>query len=209
LNEREAREQLAEAGRLAYERRLTFGSGGNLSCRLDDSAMLITPSGTCKGLLRPEQMIRVDIASGKHEGDRRPSMETPFHAGIYRARPEVGAVVHCHPLSCTVLAVMNRGIRPALTPEGLLVLGESVPMVAYGTPGSNDLAEKLVARLGDSKACLMQSHGALATGKDLSDAVNRMETMEYIAALQLRAEELGKPEDLSPDEVRRILTMTK
>jgi len=209
VNEEEGRQQLAAVGRLAYDRRLTFGSGGNISCRLDEGTMLITPSGTCKGLLRPEQMIRVDLETGEFVGTKRPSMETPFHSGIYRARPEVGAIIHCHPLSCTVLAVLNRRLRTALTPEGLLVLSDYVPLVEYGTPGSDDLAEKLVRQLGASNACLMQGHGALATGRDLLDAFNRMETMEYLATLQLRAEEVGEPEDLPEQEVAHILSMTK
>ena len=209
MNEANAREELVAAGRMVFERRLTFASGGNISRRLDDRTMLITPSGTCKGLLAPEQMIRVDIETGKYEGGRRPSMETPFHSGIYRSRPDVGAIVHCHPLSCTTLAVLGRRLRTALTPEGLLVLGESVPIVAYGTPGSEDLADKLVSQLGASKACLMRSHGALATGKDLLDAFNRMETLEYIATLQLTAERAGEPEDLPEEEVERILSMAK
>jgi L-fuculose-phosphate aldolase len=82
-------------------------------------------------------------------------------------------------------------------------------MVAYGTPGSSDLAEKLVRQLGASNACIMQSHGALAAGRDLLDAFNRMETMEYIATLQLTAERAGRPEDLPEDEVERILSMPK
>lgn len=209
MNEANARKELAAAGRMVFERRLTFASGGNISRRLDDRTMLITPSGTCKGLLAPEQMIRVDIETGEYEGGRRPSMETPFHSGIYRSRPDVGAIVHCHPLSCTTLAVLGRRLRTALTPEGLLVLGESVPIVAYGTPGSKDLADKLVSQLGASKACLMRSHGALATGKDLLDAFNRMETLEYIATLQLTAERAGEPEDLPEEEVERILSMAK
>ena len=208
MNEEDARRQLAATGRLAFERRLTFGSGGNISCRLDERTMLITPSGTCKGMLAPEQMIRVDIETGEHEGGR-PSMETPFHSGIYRSRPEVGAIIHCHPLSCTALAVLGRRLRTALTPEGLMVLGDFVPIVAYGTPGSDDLADKLVRQLGVSRACLMQSHGALAVGRDLQDAFNRMETMEYMASLQLMVERTGDVKDLPEQEVKHILSMAK
>lgn len=207
--ELEARGQLAAVGKLVYERRLTFGSGGNISCRLDQDTMLITPSGTCKGMLQPEEVIRVNIKTGEYCGARKPSMETPFHSGIYRTRPEVGAIVHCHPISCTVLAVLGRKLRSAITPEGLLVLGELVPLVDYGTPGSDDLADRLIHQLGDSRACLMRSHGALAVGRDLLDAFNRMESMEYIATLQLRAEEVGRPEDLPEEEIARILNMAK
>jgi L-fuculose-phosphate aldolase len=190
---------------LSYERRLTFGAGGNLSLRLDQSTALITPSGAIKGLLSPEQMIKVDINTGKAEKGK-PSMETPFHTGLYRARPDIGAVIHLHPPSCTALAVLGRMLRPAITPEGVLVLGNYVPTIDYATPGTDELAENIVTQLGAVNACLMASHGALAVGKDIMDAFGRMETLEYIASLQLRCESLGDLEDLPEEEVSRMLT---
>lgn len=191
--------------RLAYDRRLTFGAGGNLSLRLDGSTALITPSGAIKGLLTPEQMIRVDIGTGRAEKGR-PSMETPFHMGIYRARPDVGAVVHLHPTACTVLAVMRRALRPAITPEGVLVLGDLVPLIGYAGPGTTELANNIVRQLGKANACLLESHGALVVGRDIVDAFGRMETLEYIASLQLRCEALGDLEELPPHEVSRMLS---
>jgi L-fuculose-phosphate aldolase len=150
-------------------------------------------------------MIRVDIQSGKAEKGR-PSMETPFHTGIYRHRPDVGAVIHLHPPSCTVLAVLHRMLRPAITPEGVLVLGNYVPMIDYASPGTDELADNVVSQLGAANSCLMESHGALAVGKDVMDAFGRMETMEYIASLQLRCESLGDLEDLPEEEVSRMLS---
>ncbi|NLI73998.1 MAG: class II aldolase/adducin family protein [Euryarchaeota archaeon] len=201
------REELAATGRLAFERRLTFGSGGNISCRLDEKTILITPSGTCKGLLTSNQMICVDLVTGKYEGDFKPSMETPFHTGIYQSRPEVGAIIHCHPISCTSLAVMGHQLRTALTPEGLMILGRYVPTVSYDAPGTSDLADKVVDQLRIHNACLMQNHGAIAIGKDLPEALNRMETMEYLATLQLTVEIMGGAKDLPEKEIERILSM--
>jgi L-fuculose-phosphate aldolase len=202
--ERELRQELADIARLVYDRRLTFGSGGNISARLDQRTMLITPSGRLKGLLRPEEMIRVDIPDGRIEGDKKPSMEAPFHLAFYRTRPDVGAVIHCHPLSCTSLAVMGRRLRSTITPEGVLVLGDFVPTVDYATPGTEGLADKIVAGIGTADVCILSRHGALTVGKDLLDAFNKMETMEYIATLQLKCEELGDLEELPEEEVELI-----
>lgn len=206
MNEAELRKQLAEVGKLAYERRLTFGAGGNLSARLNDHTAVITPSGMIKGLLLPEQMIRVDIQTEKAEGGRKPSMETPFHTALYRARDDIGAVVHLHPPSCTALAVMSRQLRPAITPEGILVLGDYVPTIQYATPGSEELAEIIVNGLGKSNVALLQSHGALAVGHDLMEAFGRMETLEYIATLQMTCEKMGDLEDLPDEEIDRMLS---
>ena len=209
MNEDGLRRQLAEVGRLSYDRRLTFGAGGNLSVRLGGTSALITPSGTIKGLLSPDQMIRVDIGTGKAEGGRKPSMETPFHTALYRARKDIGAVVHLHPPSCTALAVMSRPLRPAITPEGVLVLGGFVPTIRYATPGSEELAQVIVDGLGGSNVALLQSHGALAVGRDIMEAFGRMETLEYIATLQLRCEGMGDLEDLPDEEVDRMLSKSK
>lgn len=198
-------QDLADIGKMLYEKRLTIASGGNMSVRSEGS-MLITPSGVCKGMLSAEDMIEIDISSGEIIGKGKPSIETPFHLGIYRSRPDVNAVIHCHPVSCTVLAIQAKNLRTNLTPESLMILGKDVPMIPYDTPGSDGLAEKLISAMGSSKACIMQNHGALVVGKNLMDAFFRMETLEYIATLQLKCGEVpGLPED----EIERVLAMSK
>ncbi len=203
-DESELRSELAQIGKLVYDRRLTYGSGGNISVRSHDW-MLITPSGSCKGLLRPEEMIKVDLKSDTFSGDRKPSMETPFHRAIYNSRRDVGAVIHSHPLSSTVLALAGIDLRSTVTPEGILVLGRKVPMVPYSTPGSEELAQAIVAALQEANACLLRKHGALAVGKDLMEAFNRMETLEYLATLQLESADIGRLEPLPDEEIAKIL----
>lgn len=198
-------QELVDVGRLLYERHLTFANGGNMSVRYNDS-ILVTPSGVCKGMLSFKDMIEIEIESGKVLGERKPSMESPFHLGIYRNRPDVNAVIHCHPVSCTALAVMGKDLRTDLTPESLMVLGRTVPTISYDTPGSKGLAEKISGALGSNTACLMQNHGALAVGKDVMDAFFRMETLEYVATLQLKC---GDAAGLPDDEIEKILAMGK
>lgn len=190
-------------GRLLYEKGLTSGTGGNISARVGD-VMVITPSGTCKGMLDPTELVTVEIATGKAVSGR-PSMETPFHLTVYRNRPDVNGVVHVHPRFCTVLACTGRPVEPALTPEGLMVLGRKVPLVPYATPGSDDLAAMLGREVETADAFLLESHGAITVGKDLKDAFHRMETLEAHAELQYHLALLGKCRPLPADEVRRIL----
>jgi L-fuculose-phosphate aldolase len=190
-------------GRLLYEKGLTSGTGGNISARVGD-VMVITPSGTCKGMLDPTELVTVDIATGKAVSGR-PSMETPFHLTVYRNRPDVNGVVHVHPRFCTVLACTGRSVDPAWTPEGLMVLGRTVPLIPYATPGSDDLAVMLGQEVEAANAFLLESHGAIAIGKDLKDAFHRMETLEAHAELQYHLALLGKGRPLPAEEVRRIL----
>ena len=190
-------------GRLLYEKGLTNGTGGNISARVGDM-MVITPSGSCKGILDQNELVTVDIVSGKAVSGK-PSMETPFHLTVYRNRPDVKGVVHVHPRFCTVLACASVPVDPALTPEGLMVLGRRVPLIPYATPGSDDLALMLGREVESADAFLLESHGAITVGKDLKDAFHRMETLEAHAELQYRLALLRKGRPLPEEEVRRIL----
>ena len=197
MREIEARDALAEFSRRLYDRRLTFYAGGNMSIRTSEG-FLITPSGRCKGLLTAEDMVPLN-ADGSVRGDGRPSVETPVHLAIYGAKGDVDAIVHCHPPHCTALAVRGEGMRTRLTPEGVLLLGD-VPMVPYHAPGSEGLADDVV-RMMDGPAVLMARHGALTVGRDLEEAYNRMEEMEFQAMLQILS---AGAEDLPEAEVRAI-----
>jgi L-fuculose-phosphate aldolase len=201
------RRSVVEFGRLLYERRLLTGLSGNISGRVDEEEIIITPSGACKGMLDASDLLRMRIQDGKVLSEGRPSMETPFHLEIYRGRREVGGVVHAHPLFCTILAVTGRGLRTDLTPEGLLLLGE-VAFVPYATPGSEELAKKLEAVMKEHDAFILQNHGAITVGKDVAEAFFRMETLEFLAELQVRTEGVKGARPLSADEVKKILAMS-
>jgi L-fuculose-phosphate aldolase len=201
------REEIIRYGRLLYDKGLIAGTAGNISTRNGEDEILITPSGACKGMLDEKDLVRVRISDGVALDGGRPSIETPFHLAFYRRRPEVGAVVHTHPVYCTTLAVMGREVIPALIPEGLLVLGKEVPMVPYGTPGSEQLAAHLDAAAVAGDAFLMEMHGALTVGRDLKQAAHRMETLEFVAKVQYLAEMSGGLRLLPQEETERILAM--
>ncbi len=134
MNERYAREQLAIYCRMLYDRNLTVSAGGNMSVRINDREVIITPSGRNKGILNPEDMVKLSI-DGEVLSEGKPSIEYRFHLALYRINLETTAVVHCHPLNCVALAVRNEPVRCNLTPEGVMLLGR-VPMICYHTPGS-------------------------------------------------------------------------
>jgi L-fuculose-phosphate aldolase len=200
--EAELRSELVRYGRMMFDRGLTYATGGNISVRLDDETLLITPSGVRKGEMGADQLLVVDM-EGRVLGEGRPSIETPLHTAFY-AREDVNAVVHGHPPFCTSLAVMGEPLRTALIPEGILVLGD-VPLVPYRTPGSVDLAEVMTTAGGDGKGYLMERHGALTVGDDLERAYNRLEEMEFIAMVQVRCMCMGEAEELPEEERGRIL----
>ena len=167
--------------------------------------MLITPTSTCKGMLEEDRLVLIDLNDGKVLSGGRPSIETPFHLAFYRARPEINAVIHTHPVYCTALAVKGIKIQPGLTPEGLLVLGREVPLVPYATPGTDDLAQVLSDAMRTSDSFLLEKHGAIAVGRNMAETFHRMETLEFMAQLQFNLNALGGAAPLPTDEVDRIL----
>ena len=201
MNERYAREQLAVFCKMLYDRQLTVSAGGNMSMRINEREVIITPSGRNKGLLSPDDMVKLSI-DGEVLSSGKPSIEHRFHLALYRMNPETNAIVHCHPLNCVALAVKGAKMRCNLTPEGAILLGD-VPMVGYYTPGSEELVEA-VAEQGHARAMLMERHGALTQGRTIEEAYNRMEELEFQAKLQLI---VGDAEDLPDDEVEKLSRM--
>ena len=201
MNEDYGRKQLVKICALLYERELTVSAGGNMSVRLNEDEILITPSGKNKGFLTEDDPLVVNMEGDVVCGRGTPSIETGMHLAIYKANPETNAIIHCHPLNCVALTLKRR-IRTDLTPEGVLLLGD-VPTVGYYTPGSEELANA-VASKSKSKAILMERHGAVTQGKDLIDAYNRMEELEFQAKLQML---VGRCRGLPRDEVGKLSKM--
>lgn len=202
MDEERVRKELTSICKLMYDRGLTFSSGGNVSARLDDEHILIIPSGKNKGLLLPEDMVKVHM-DGSVIGQGKPSIELGIHLALYSKRKDLGAVLHCHPPYCTALAIKGERLRSFLTPEGAILLGE-VPMSKYQTPGTDRLVEELSSHH-LSNAILMERHGAITTGKDLMEAFNRMEEMEFHARLQHILGDKGREFDTV--EIKKIRGM--
>lgn len=201
MNEQTARSKLADICKLLYDRNLTVSAGGNMSIRLNEKEFIITPTGRNKGLLRPDEMVLMNT-SGKILSDGRPSTEKAFHIALFKAGPDTGSVIHCHPLYCTVLAVTGERIKSALTPEGIILLGE-VPTIGYFTPGSKKLANA-VAEHSSCRAMLMERHGAITQGRTPEEAFNRMEELEFQAKLQILA---AGADELPRSEVKKLSQM--
>ena len=197
MDETEARKALVEICARLYDRNLTVSAGGNMSIRVDDG-VLITPSGRNKGLLKPEDLVKVSL-DGTVVSGGKPSIETRFHLALYRKNTRTNAVIHCHPLNCIALTLRNEELRCNLTPEGALLLGR-VPTIPYITPGTDKLVDA-VASLSESPVMLMARHGALTQGTTLEEAYDRMEELEFQARLQMMC---GGAEDLPAEELRRL-----
>ena len=184
---------------------MVVGSAGNISVRAPDGHFVITPSSIAYDRLTPEQVVVVDdegdlLETEEEEFERAPSFETPVHLAVYRARPDVHAVVHTHSRYATIRAVLRRPI-PAVVDEMVVYLGGAVECARYGSSGSDELAAHEVEALGDRSAVLLAAHGALATGKDLEKAFKNAELVEHLAHVVVVAEQLGGPLEALPEDI--------
>jgi L-fuculose-phosphate aldolase len=200
-------ERLVAICRRLYERGLVVAREGNVSCRIGPDRILITPAGRGKGFLRASDLVVVDAGGRKRGGRLEPSSELPMHLAFYEERPDVEAVVHGHPPTATGFAVAGVPLADCVLPEVILTLG-SVPIAGYATPATEDLAASVrpLARAGGN-GMLLKNHGAVAVGRDLDEAFERLEMIEQFARIVLTARLLGRVETLSPDDVSRLLGM--
>jgi L-fuculose-phosphate aldolase len=180
-------------------------TAGNISARVSEHAIAITPSGIPYGDTSADDIVICDLRDGAVVGGHRtPSSELPLHRAVYAARPETGAVVHTHSPYATTLAVLGKPI-PAVH-YIISRLGTTlVPVVSYATYGSEALAQNTFAALaGTTRALLLANHGTLAIGDDLETAAVNARVLEILAATYWRALAVGTPVILSDEEIANV-----
>lgn len=182
--------------------RLVLGTWGNVSAREDDF-FWITPSGMDYSLLTTDDLVRVDLASGKDEGRWKPSSEWRLHAAIYRQRPDCKAIVHTHSVYATAFAVARTPIPPVVE-ELAQVVGGSVEVAEYALAGTWQLAENAVRALGGKTAVLLANHGLVGAAATLTEALKVCEIVEKAAQVALLACLLGPATSLSAGDVNRL-----
>ena len=203
MTEIQLRETIVEVGRRLYARGYTASNDGNISTRLDDRRLLMTPKSVCKGFMSPDMMVVTDLDGKKLAGDRDPSSEMQMHLEVYRQRPDARAVVHAHPPMATGFAVAGIPLDRAVLAEVVTTLG-SVPIADYATPSTKELPEAVRKYVKAHDGMLLANHGALTLGADLLAAYYKMETIEHFAHISLVARLLGGERLLSRQEVNRL-----
>ncbi len=195
---------MAQCCRQLAERGLIAGQDGNLAVRLGPDRVLVTPSGVLKALLRPSDMVEVDLRGRRRRGRRNPTSELDLHLRILTRRPDVGAVVHAHPPVATGLGVAGQDMHTFVLPELILQCRGGVPLVPYGTPGTPELGDRIEPHLSGHDAWLLANHGAVTVGDTLDTAWIRMESIEHAARIIWTARTLGRVNELSPEAVARL-----
>ncbi len=197
-----ARREVLETALAMSRRGLSPGRSGNVSRRFRDG-MLITPSGQTYASILPADIVFVGDDGAVTAGQKKPSTEWRFHLAAYRARPDIGGVVHTHSLHATVLACAGKSI-PAFHYMVAVAGGNDVPLVPYATFGSKELARHIAKGLKDRDACLMANHGQIAVGDTCGKALELAAEVENLAEQYVKVLALGDPILLDDAEMQRV-----
>lgn len=206
FDEEQIRRDIVEVGRRMYARELIAGMDGNISVLREDGVIMTTPTGMCKGFLQPDDIVITDTNGRKIKGRREPSSELLMHLACYRNRPDVRAVVHAHPQTCTGFAVAGIPLDKALLAEVIVTFG-CIPIAPYGTPSTEELATSVDEYIKKHDALLLANHGALTVGKELFETYFKMETIEHFARINLVARMLGQENVLPSHEVAKLAAL--
>jgi L-fuculose-phosphate aldolase len=198
------RREIVSLGRMLHERGYVAAMDGNLSVRLDKRRILSTPTAISKGMMRPSDMVIVDLEGRRLQGRRNVSSEIAMHLLIYRLRPDVQAVVHAHPPTATGFAAAGMALNKPLVCEVVIGLG-SIPLAKYATPGTPELGQSLEPLIPQYDAILMSNHGVVTYGGDLQQAYMKMETVEHFAQIALVTHLLGHQQPLTDPELQKLI----
>lgn len=201
----EMRRAVVDACRELNRLGLNQGTSGNVSVRCGD-AMLVTPTATPYDRLAPDMLasMRIEDEDGRHSGPKAPSSEWRFHRDIYRARPDVGAIVHCHATYATVLSMLRLNI-PAAHYMIAAFGGAEIVCTDYAPYGTAELSALVVEGLGARHGVLLGSHGMIATGVDLESAMWRAGELETLARQYYLARAIGQPAILAEDAIAQLI----
>ncbi|MEE1113467.1 MAG: class II aldolase/adducin family protein [Eubacterium sp.] len=205
VNEFEIKKQICEIGKRIYNRNMVAANDGNISVKLNDHEFLCTPTGVSKGFMTPEYICKVDENGEVIQANPgfRPSSEIKMHMRVYAKRPDVGSVVHAHPVYATSFAIAGIPLTQPIMPEAVIALG-CVPIAPYGTPSTMEIPDAVEKYLPYFDAVLLESHGALTWSTDLLAAYLKMESVEFYAQLLYQSKMLGGPKEFDKATVQRL-----
>lgn len=198
------KEQVVRYGKKLIDRRLTTGSGGNISvCNREKNLVAISPSGLDYYETTPEDIVILDMDGNLVEGKHRPSSESGMHLAFYKNRADVSGIVHTHSKFATAIACMGWELPAVHYLIGMA--GHRVKCTGYATYGSDELAKKALETIGDSNAVLLANHGLIALGEDVDRAFSTAEHLEFVSELYYLTKTLGTPNILSDEDMDEVM----
>ena len=200
--------EICDIGRRIYNKGFAAANEGNVSVRFGDDQVLCTPTMHSKGFLEPADICTVDLTGHQIAGARKRTSEVQLHLEIYRQRPDIRSVVHCHPPHATAFAIAREPIPQCVLPEAEVFLGE-VPIAPYATPGGQTFAETIAPFLKQSKVIILANHGTVSFDQTVERAYWWTEILDAYCRILILTRSLGGFHYLSTAEARELLALKK
>jgi L-fuculose-phosphate aldolase len=207
-NEYKLKEQICEIGRRLYNRGFAAANDGNITVRINEKEVLCTPTMVSKGFMKPADICTVNYEGKQLAGTKKRTSEVLLHLAVYKHRPEINAVVHCHPPHATAFAVAQEPIPKCILPEVEVFLGE-VPTVKYETPGTQKFAETVVPVVKGCNTIILANHGTVSFGPNLENAYFNTEIIDAYCRILILARQLGRINYFTDQQTKELLELKK
>ncbi|MCA9134446.1 MAG: class II aldolase/adducin family protein [Planctomycetales bacterium] len=206
VNQHKIKQDICEIGRRLYNKGFAAANDGNITVRISDNEVLCTPTMHSKGFLKPDDISTIDMSGKQIAGRKKRSSEALLHLEIYKRRPEIKSVVHCHPPHATAFAVAREPIPQCVLPEVEVFLGD-VPITKYETPGGQAFADTIIPFVDKCNVMILASHGTVSFGEDVEKAFWWTEILDAYCRILMLSRQLGRVNYLGEEKSRELLEL--
>lgn len=206
VNAHKVKQDICEIGRRLYEKGFAAANDGNITVRISENEVLCTPTMHSKGFLKPDDISTVDMTGKQISGRKKRSSEALLHLEIYKQRPDIKSVVHCHPPHATAFAVAREPIPQCVLPEVEVFLGD-VPITKYETPGGQAFADTIIPFVEKCNVIILANHGTVSFGEDVEKAYWWTEILDAYCRILLLSRQLGGVKYLDQQKSQELLEL--
>ncbi len=206
INAHKIKQDICEIGRRLYNKGFAAANDGNITVRISDNEVLCTPTMHSKGFLKPDDISVVDMTGKQISGNKKRSSEALLHLEIYKQRPDVKSVVHCHPPHATAFAVAREPIPQCVLPEVEVFLGD-VPITKYETPGGQAFADTIIPFVDKCNVMILANHGTVSFGENVERAYWWTEILDAYCRILMLSKQLGRVNYLDDVKSRELLEL--
>jgi L-fuculose-phosphate aldolase len=206
MNIHKIKQEICDVGERIYRKGFAAANDGNISCRIGENRVLCTPTLISKGSMKPEDLCVVDMEGNQLSGNRKRTSEVKLHLAIMKTRPEIKAVVHCHPPHATAFGIAREPVPQCVLPEVEIFLGE-VPITRYATPGSQEFADTILPFVHKANVIILANHGTVSFGDTVERAYWWTEILDAYCRILMLARGLGRINYFSEPEAKALLEL--
>jgi len=207
ISDKEAKRIICQIGKRMYDRKYVAANDGNISVKVGDNAIWVTPTQVSKGFMNEEMLVKVDLEGNIIEGRYSATSEVKMHIRVYKENKNVTAVCHAHPIYATSFSIAGMALEKPILAEMIMQLG-TVPVIEYTKPGTDELPDSIAEYCKDYSGVLLANHGVLTWGTDLLEAYHKMESIEHYSEILVTTENIIKKyNELTEEQINDLLEM--